>query len=48
MRLTVPTFGKLVTRWCADVGLVGDYSNHTLRKTSAYQQGPRQASASSR
>lgn len=38
MRLTVPTLGKLVKRWCSDVGLEGNYSSHTLRKTWAYQQ----------
>lgn len=38
MRLTVPTLGKLVKKWCSDVGLEGNYSSHTLRKTWAYHQ----------
>ena len=38
MRITVPTLGKLVKKWCTDVGLVGNFSSHTLRKTWAYHQ----------
>lgn len=36
--LTVPAAIGLVKSWCADAGLVGAYSSHTLRKTWAYSQ----------
>jgi integrase len=36
--ITVCTLGKLVKKWCSDVGLTGDYSSHSLRKTFAYHQ----------
>ena len=36
--LTVPYAISLVKSWCADAGLVGAYSSHTLRKTWGYSQ----------
>ena len=38
MRIAVLTLGKLVKRWCSDVGLEGEFSNHSLRKTRAYHR----------
>lgn len=36
-RITVCTLGRMVKRWCADVGLVEPgYSAHSLRKTFGY------------
>lgn len=35
-RLTVETLGRLVKSWCTAVGLAGNYSSHTLRKTFGY------------
>ena len=35
-RLKVPTITNLVKKWCADVGLKGNYGSHTLRKTWGY------------
>lgn len=36
--LTVPAAIDLVKSWCAEAGLIGSYSSHTLRKTWAYSQ----------
>lgn len=35
--LTVSSLNRLVKGWCRDVGLVGNYGCHTLRKTFGYQ-----------
>lgn len=36
--LTVSYLNRLVKRWCAAVGLRGNYGSHTLRKTWGYHQ----------
>lgn len=36
--LSVPSLNNLVKKWCAEVGLVGNYGSHTLRKTWGYWQ----------
>jgi integrase len=36
--LEVSTLSKMVKKWCADVGLKGNYASHTLRKTWGYHQ----------
>jgi integrase len=36
--LTVPTVNRLVKTWCASVGLPGNYSSHSMRKTWGYWQ----------
>jgi len=36
--LTVQTVSKYVKGWCRDVGLIGNYSSHTMRKTWGYWQ----------
>lgn len=36
--LTVSPVINMVKGWCADVGLVGNYGSHTLRKTWGYHQ----------
>ncbi len=35
--LSVPYVNALVKSWCRNVGLVGNYGSHTLRKTWGYQ-----------
>lgn len=37
-RITVETYGRLVKAWCADAGMNGLFSSHSLRKTFGYQQ----------
>ena len=36
--MTVSTLNHLVKKWCADVGLRGNFGSHTLRKTWAFIQ----------
>ena len=36
--ITVGWMGRMVKAWCADVGLRGNYSTHTMRKTWGYHQ----------
>lgn len=36
--LKVPTLNNMVKKWCADVGLIGNFGSHTLRKTWGYWQ----------
>lgn len=36
--LSVPYFSGLVKKWCHAIGLQGNYSSHTLRKTWGYHQ----------
>jgi len=36
--LTVSEVRKKIKRWCAEVGLRGNYGSHTMRKTWGYQQ----------
>jgi integrase len=36
--LTLPTVTNLVKRWCAAVGLKGNYGSHTMRKTWGWWQ----------
>lgn len=36
--LTVPTIGQKVKSWCREIGLVGNFSSHSLRKTWGYHQ----------
>ena len=36
--LTEGTVNRLMKKWCADVGLIGGYGSHTIRKTWGYQQ----------
>lgn len=40
--LTVPAWSRMVKEWCRQIGLVGNYSSHTTRKTGArvrYDEG---------
>jgi len=37
-RLAVESIIRLVKSWCSSVGLEGNYSSHTLRKTWGYHQ----------
>lgn len=36
--LTVPTVTNMVKKWCADIGLKGNFGSHSLRKTWGYWQ----------
>lgn len=36
--ICVSTLNHLVKKWCAEVGLSGNYGSHTLRKTWGYHQ----------
>ena len=36
--LTVSTLNNMLKRWCAEVGLKGNFGSHTLRKTWGYHQ----------
>lgn len=36
--LSVPSVNNLIKKWCAEVGLPGNYGSHTLRKTWGYWQ----------
>lgn len=36
--LTVPSVHRLVKGWCREVGMIGNYGSHTLRKTWGYHQ----------
>jgi len=36
--LSISYLSRLVKKWCAKVGLVGNYGSHTLRKTWGYHQ----------
>lgn len=36
--ITVPYLSSLVKKWCDQVGLVGNFGSHTLRKTWGYHQ----------
>lgn len=37
-RMTVSNVSRMVKGWCSRVGLVGNYSSHTLRKTFGFHQ----------
>lgn len=36
--LTVSVVNHMIKRWCADVGLKGNYGSHSMRKTWGYHQ----------
>ena len=36
--LTVSSVGRLVKKWCKEIGLHGRYASHSMRKTWGYQQ----------
>jgi site-specific recombinase XerD len=36
--LIVPTLSQMVKAWCKEIGLIGNYGSHSLRKTWGYQQ----------
>ncbi len=39
--MTVPTLSRMVSQWCKEINLKGNYASHSMRKTFGYHQRTR-------